>query len=82
MAENTGFDGIAYVAIETWIAQGWIRVDDDAATLGEIDRARARLIRDLKERLGVNDEGIPIILDLVDQVHGLRHALREVLARR
>ena len=26
--------------------------------------------------MGVNNEGIPIILDLVDQLHGLRRALR------
>ena len=76
-------DGITLVTIETWIAAGWIRpaaVDD--APLDEIDRARARLIRDLKQGLGVNDEAIPIILDLLDQVHGLRRALREVLVQR
>jgi chaperone modulatory protein CbpM len=37
------------------------------------------LIRDLQD-LGVNDDGIPIILDLVDQVHGLRYVLRELLS--
>jgi chaperone modulatory protein CbpM len=29
----------------------------------------------------VNDDGIPVILDLVDQLHGLRRTLRDVLAR-
>jgi hypothetical protein len=28
----------------------------------------------------VNDEGIPVILNLVDQLHGLRRALHEVLS--
>src|SRR5206468_319219 len=28
----------------------------------------------------VNDEGLPIILDLIDQLHGLRRALRDLLS--
>jgi chaperone modulatory protein CbpM len=44
-----------------------------------VDLARAHFIRDL-QALGVNDEGIPIVLDLVDQLHGLRRILRELLA--
>jgi hypothetical protein len=28
----------------------------------------------------VNDDGIPVILDLVDQIHGLRRMLRELLS--
>jgi chaperone modulatory protein CbpM len=32
------------------------------------------------ERLGVNDEGIPVILDLVEQLHGLRRTLRDLLS--
>jgi hypothetical protein len=31
--------------------------------------------------MGVNDEGIGVVLGLVDQVHGLREALRQVLDR-
>ena len=36
------------------------------------DLARLNLIRDLREELGVNDEAIPIILHLVDQLNSLR----------
>ena len=45
----------------------------------DVDLARAQLIRDLGE-LGVNDDGIPVILDLVDQLHGLRRMLRDLLS--
>ena len=41
--------------------------------------ARARLIQDLMEDLGVNSEGVGIVLNLVDQVHGLRRVLVDVL---
>jgi chaperone modulatory protein CbpM len=37
------------------------------------------MIRDLKSDLGVNDESVGVILNLVDQVHGLRRVLAEVL---
>jgi chaperone modulatory protein CbpM len=45
----------------------------------ECDVARAQLILDLKREMGVNDEGIGIILSLVDQMHGLRRVLRELM---
>ena len=45
----------------------------------EVDLSRAQLIRDLREDLGVNDEGVSVILHLIDQMHGLRHSMRELL---
>ncbi len=48
----------------------------------EADLARARLIRELKRDFGVNDEGIGVILNLLDQVHGLRGALAAMCARK
>src|SRR3981081_708904 len=67
--------------LEAWVEAGWLlpRQDGDKRNFSEVDLARAQLIRDL-ERLGVNDEGIPVILDLVDQLHGLRRTLRDLLS--
>jgi chaperone modulatory protein CbpM len=67
--------------LETWVAAGWLlpRQDDAKRDFSDVDLSRARLIHDL-EHLGVNDEGIPIILDLLDQVHGLRRTLRDLLS--
>jgi chaperone modulatory protein CbpM len=45
----------------------------------EADLARAELIRDLMQDLGVNDEGVGVILNLLDQMHGLRRALAGTL---
>jgi len=67
-------------SVRTWIAVGWISAPA-GGELSEVDRARAQLIHDLKHNLGVNDEGVPIILDLIDQLHGLRRAMREVMER-
>ena len=47
-----------------------------------VQEQRAELIRDLKYDLDVNDAGIGVILNLVDQVHGLRRTLGELLEDR
>ncbi len=65
---------------EAWIEAGWLvpeRAGPERA-FSELDLARARLIRDLREGMGVNDEGVAVVLDLLDQVHGLRRALQRV----
>ena len=69
-------------AVSVWIQAGWLLpMDGDKDRLSDIDLARAQLIHDLSRNLGVNDEGIPVILDLIDQLHGVRRALRIVLAQ-
>lgn len=67
--------------LETWIEAEWLIPTSRAAgpAFSEADLARARLIRDLTQDIGVNDAGVGVILNLVDQVHGLRSALADVL---
>jgi chaperone modulatory protein CbpM len=67
--------------LEVWIAEEWLVPSGTAAELlfSEADLARAELIHDLKRDLGVNDEGVGVILSLLDQVHSLRTVLAEVL---
>lgn len=65
------------VTLDLWMVEEWLlpqRIDDDEL-FTDADLARARLILDLQRDLGVNREGIGIILNLLDQVHGLRQAL-------
>ncbi len=66
--------------LDIWIEEGWLspRSNDADLIFSEVDVARVQLIRDLGE-LGVNDESIPIVLDLIDQVHGLRRTMRQLL---
>ena len=67
--------------LEVWIEEEWLVPTRTATELAfsEADLARAELIRDLKQELGINDEGVGVILNLLDQVHGLRKALAEIL---
>src|SRR3954465_5666942 len=75
--------GVEHRTLGVWVDEGWLgpRRDDAGLVLSELDAARARLIRDLQESRGVNDEGIRVILNLVDQVHGLRSVLQALLDR-
>ena len=63
--------------LEVWIQEEWLSPEqgDAEPTFCEADVARAGLIRDLQGDLGVNREGVGVILDLVDQIHSLRWAL-------
>ena len=65
--------------LTAWIEEEWLVPRDAEPEFGEVDVARAELIRDLKEDLGVNDAGVGVILSLVDQVHGLRRTLADLL---
>lgn len=67
--------------LDVWIKEEWLvpREDVTGQEFSDVDIARAHLIKDLKHDLGVNDEGIGVILNLIDQVHGLRRTLRDLL---
>jgi chaperone modulatory protein CbpM len=67
--------------LEAWIHEEWIVPAESAGemTFSDADVARVQLIKDLKNDLGINDEGVGVILNLVDQVHGLRRVLTELL---
>ncbi|MDR3606365.1 MAG: chaperone modulator CbpM [Oligoflexia bacterium] len=62
--------GIAPEVIVRFISFSWIvPVDPEHQVLDEEDIARARLIWELQADFGVNDEAVPIILHLIDQLN-------------
>ena len=67
-------------SLEASIEAGWLvpRRAGPERVFSELDLARAWLIRDMRDSMGVNDEGIAVALGLLDQVHGLRQALRRL----
>ncbi len=72
--------GLQVQTLEFWLEQRWLIPEESSTgmTFSDIDVARARLIQDLKTDFGVNDEGVDVILHLVDQLHGLRRALAQL----
>jgi chaperone modulatory protein CbpM len=69
--------GLEVRTLEIWLEQRWLVPEETAGgpTFSSADVARARLIEDLKSDFGINDEGVDIVLHLMDQLHGLRQAL-------
>ena len=67
--------------LSIWIEEEWLIPDRTAHELAftDMDLARANLIHDLKDKMGVNDEGLGVILHLLDQMHALRRALADTL---
>ena len=70
--------------LTVWIEEEWIVPSRSASeqTFSEMDVARVNLIRDLQHNMGVNDAGLSVILHLLDQMHGLRGALAQLLRSR
>ncbi len=72
--------GVQAQTLEIWLEHQWLIPDQTSAEMAfsDTDLARAHLIRDLKGDFGVNDDGIDVILHLVDQLHGLRRAFEQL----
>jgi chaperone modulatory protein CbpM len=72
--------GLQVQTLEFWLEQRWLIPEETFAGMNfsDIDVARARLIQDLKSDFGVNDEGVDVVLHLMDQLHGLRRALAQL----
>jgi chaperone modulatory protein CbpM len=72
---------IELTELELWIQEGWLapQMDEHQRQFRDADLARARLILDLTNGMGVNEAGIDVIMDLVDQLHGLRMVMRDLI---
>jgi chaperone modulatory protein CbpM len=60
------------IHIERWVARGLVR------GLEPIDQARLRLLNELADDLGLDDDTVEAVVALIDQVHTLRSELKLV----
>jgi chaperone modulatory protein CbpM len=60
-----------------WIESGWVRPEgaEGRWLFHAIDVARVRLIVEISHELAIDDEAIPVVLSLLDQIYGLRREL-------
>jgi len=72
--------GMEDETLNAWIEEEWLIPSGSPAEMSfsDIDIARAQLIRDLQVDFGVNDKGVDVILNLVDQLYGMRRTLMEL----
>ena len=72
---------LSVTRLRVWVQQDLIKPADRAAeAFSEADAARATLICNLEDELGFAEEDVPVLLNLIDQIHGLRSELMVVLA--
>jgi len=66
--------------LTAWIERNWVLPvsQKGAYYFDETDLARARLIAELYRDLEVNEEAMPVVLQLLDQVYSLRQALDDL----
>ena len=72
--------GLQMQTLDFWLEQQWLIPEETSAGMNfsDLDVAPARLIEDLKTNFGINDEGVDVILHLIDQLHGLRRVLAQL----
>jgi len=68
--------GVAEDLMREFVAKEWLRpAETGKLAFDDEDLARFRLIWQLQEDFGVNDEGVDIILHLIDELNFLRRAV-------
>ncbi len=72
--------GVQRPDLERWILKKWVKPDMGCGEYEfcEIDVARARLIRDLRDDMEVNEAALPVVLLLLDQLYDLRRRMHDV----
>jgi chaperone modulatory protein CbpM len=81
MTENevvAQIEGLTAARLLICIEETWIRPARDISghMFDDLDVARLRLICELTEDMAVNDDAVPIILSLIDQIQGFKRQLR------
>lgn len=71
--------------IQFWIENEWLKPEEKDGTyfFQEIDEARVHLIIELRDDLGIAEDAMPVILNLLDQLYTTRRQMKylcEVIA--
>jgi chaperone modulatory protein CbpM len=66
------------VELSRWVELGWVapeRREADEPVFSDLDVARVCLICDLVHDMAVDEETVPLVLSLLDQVYALRRQM-------
>jgi chaperone modulatory protein CbpM len=68
------------VHVQRWVERGLLRptAEGEAWVFETVDVARARLLAELADEMGFDEDSVETVIDLVDQVHTLRHQLHQL----
>jgi chaperone modulatory protein CbpM len=74
------FDNLERRELACWIENRWVLPERHYETwvFHEVDIARVELILDMRRDFAVDDEAMPLVLSLIDQIYGLRRQMRRL----
>ena len=63
-----------------WVENRWVLPERRGETwmFHEVDVARVELILEIRHEFAIDDEALPLVLGLLDQIYGLRRQLRRL----
>jgi chaperone modulatory protein CbpM len=63
-----------------WVENRWVLPErlDQTWLFHEVDVARVELILEIRQEFAIDEEALPLVLGLLDQVYDLRRQLRRV----
>ena len=72
--------GLRPEEVEQWIGNAWLHAEGGPGDyrFRDIDAARVRLIHELRHDLGIDDEALPVVLSLVDQLYAARRQMQNL----
>ncbi|MFZ3235939.1 MAG: chaperone modulator CbpM [Stellaceae bacterium] len=72
--------GLERQELVRWVENQWVLAEQHGDTwlFHEVDVARVELIREIRQEFSIDDEAVPVVLGLLDQVYQLRRQLRRL----
>ena len=74
------FRGLDRRELVRWIENGWVLPErrGESWIFHEVDVARVELIFEIRHEFAIDEEAMPLVLGLLDQVYNLRRQLRRM----
>ena len=75
------FPGLDRIELMRWVENRWVLPERRGRRLvfREVDVARVELILEIRREWALDDEAMPLVLGLLDQVYDLRRQLRRLV---
>lgn len=76
------FARLETATLRHWVERGWVRPRQEGEALGfdETDVARVALLCDLRFEIQLEEESLPVVLALLDQLYDLRRQVERLRA--
>lgn len=76
----TRYAGLDRAELDAWIDAGWVlpKRHNRGWIFEEVDVARVGLILEMRRECAIDEEALPLVLDLLDQVYALRRQMRRL----